>query len=192
MTPAPTSLPVPPDDDSALVVRAQQQEAFAFDLLYRRHVQFVASVVFRIGRRQSDVDDIVQDTFIIAFKQLQQLQNPAAFRGWLARIAVSVVHRRVRLNGLLRLFRSDEAHATLESMASPNASPETLVQLARLDAATAAMSLKVRTAWVLRMVLGCTLEEVATGCDCSLATAKRRLAEAQLEVDRVLNERRFE
>lgn len=173
-------------DDAQLVVRAQSGEEFAFEVLYRRHVQFVAAVAFRLGQR-SDVDDLVQETFIIAFRELKQLGQPAAFRGWLARIAVSRVHARRRFWKVFRFFRDDaDERATLDSMVSPAASPEVKAQLSRLDAAVSKLPLDLRTAWVLRFVLGCTLEEVAAGCSCSLATAKRRLSAASGIVDQVV------
>jgi len=47
----------------------------------------------------------------------------------------------------------------------------------------AKLPLTLREPWVLRFVEGCTLEEVAEVCGCSLATAKRRLVEAQARLD---------
>ena len=183
----PLALPAP-QDDAQLVVRARQGEEFAFEVLYRRHVQFVAAVAFRVGRVTADVDDIVQETFVIAFRRISQLAQPGAFRGWLAQIAISLVHRRLRFSRLFRLFRDDdEREATLASMASSEASPEVRAQLAQVDAIVGRLPLEQRTAWILRFVLGCTLEEVAAGGHCSLATAKRRLASASTSVQKVVN-----
>jgi RNA polymerase sigma-70 factor (ECF subfamily) len=176
-----------PPDDGELVLRAQRGETFAFDVLYRRHVQFVAAIAFRVGRVRSDVDDLVQEAFVTAFRRLPQLTQPAAFRGWLASIVVSLVHRRVRFHRLLRLFLDDEEQqSTLESMASPEASPEVRYQLGQLEAVVSKLPRDQRTAWILRFVLGCTLDEVAAGGHCSLATAKRRLALASSAVQRVV------
>jgi RNA polymerase sigma-70 factor (ECF subfamily) len=174
-------------DDAELVVRAQQGEEFAFELLFRRHAQFVAAVAFRVGRSRDEVDDVVQETFVLAFRRLAQLNDPKAFRGWLAQIAISLLHRRFRFSRLFRLFRDDvEEEQTLATMVSDAASPDVRAQLAQVDAAVAKLPKDQRTAWTLRFVLGCTLEEVAVGCDCSLATAKRRLAAADEAVREVI------
>ncbi len=187
--PAVQPTPLTPEahpDDAQWVVRAQGGEDFAFDMLYRRHVQFVAAVAVRLGQR-SDVDDLVQETFITAFRELKQLTQPAAFRGWLARITVSKVHRRRRFWRVFRFFRDEaDERATLESMVSSEASPEVRAQLGRVDTAVSRLPEPIRAAWVLRFVLGCTLEEVATGCSCSLATAKRRLTSASNIVNQVV------
>lgn len=175
--------PRQPHDDADLVRRAREGEEFALDALYRRHVQFVAAVALRLGRDRAEVDDVVQETFMLAFARLEQLADAGALRGWLARIAVSLVHRRLRWSKLWRLFRDDaEERATLDSMATSACSPEVKSQLAQLDLKVRTLPLAERTAWTLRFVLGCTLDEVAQGCGCSLATAKRRLAAAQQHI----------
>lgn len=157
-------------DDTELVLRAREGEGLAFEALYRRHVHRVAAVVFRLLRRPADVEDVVQDAFSLAFRRLGQLAEPQAFGGWLLQIAVSQVHRRLRWQPFTRLFQTEaEAEATLATMASSEASPETRAQLSALDAKVQALPLPERTAWVLRFVLGCTLPEVAQGCGCSLA-----------------------
>jgi RNA polymerase sigma-70 factor (ECF subfamily) len=46
------------------------------------------------------------------------------------------------------------------------------------------MPLKLRTPWVLRHVIGCSLDDVAAACACSLATVKRRITAAEEIVDK--------
>lgn len=166
------------ESDAELVERAIAGEEHAFNMLYERHAQFVASVIFRVGRH-SDVDDVVQETFIIAFRKLDTLTHVAALRGWLARIALSQVHRSTRFDRLWRLFRSErEERALVGALASSAASPEARIQLKRLDSVVQTLPGQERQAWTLRYVLGCTLDEVAEACACSLATVKRRLTAA--------------
>ncbi len=163
--------------DEALVERARGGDEYAFDLLYRRHVQFVAAVVFRVCGRGHDLEDVVQETFITAFEQLGALDDPHALRGWLAQIALSRSNRRGRWFRLLRLFRDEpDEKSALATMVSADASPQVKAELREIDAALEKLPEPERTAWMLRFLLGCTLEEVARGCDCSVATAKRRLA----------------
>ncbi len=166
--------------DAALVLRAREGDDYAFDLLYRRHVQFVAAVALRLGGRREDLEDVVQQAFVIAFDKLDRLNDPRAFRGWLAQITISVARRRARWSRWHRLFRdSVEEETTLAAMVSSDASPDVHAQLAQIDASLLMLPKAERTAWVLRFGLGCTLEEVADGCGCSLATAKRRLSQAR-------------
>jgi RNA polymerase sigma-70 factor (ECF subfamily) len=181
------ALPTPETDrldDAALVARARRGGEWAHEAIYRRYVRLVASVAQRMLRDPTEVDDVVQETFLIAFEKLATLSEPAALRGWLARIAVSRVHRRFRFQRLTRLWSADELVACLEDQASDEATVEQRAELALIDRALGSMSISLRTPWVLRHVLGHELAEIATACGCSLATSKRRLAKADAIVER--------
>ena len=173
------ALPAPGTSDAELVTRARAGDAWATEAIYRRYVRRVASTAQRLLRDEADVDDIVQETFMIAFEKLDRLVEPAALRGWLARIAVSRVHRRFRWRKWTRLWSAAELEASLHDQADTDASPEQRAELALIDRALGKMALKLRTPWVLRHVVGYQLEDIATACECSLATIKRRLGEAE-------------
>lgn len=172
--------------DAALVARARGRDSWALEMLYRRHVQVVAGTALRLLRNHADAEDVAQETFLIAFEKLAQLSEPAAFRGWLVRIAVSRVHRRLRARSvrafLLPWHEPVVEEAGLEHEARAGASPEQLAELALLDRAVASLPLRMRTPWLLRRVMGCALEETAEACGCSLATVKRRIAAADVVV----------
>ena len=69
-----------------LVLAAQDGDAASFDTLYRRHARFVHGVL--IGRAtREDVEDLVQEVFLAAWRQLSTLREPAAFGGWVVTIA---------------------------------------------------------------------------------------------------------
>ena len=57
---------------------------------------------------------------------------------------------------------------------------------ALIDRALVKMPLKLRTPWVLRHVVGCSLDDIAAACECSLATVKRRISDADDRVARHL------
>ncbi|MGI8671444.1 MAG: sigma-70 family RNA polymerase sigma factor [Luteitalea sp.] len=75
-----------PADDAALVIAARAGDRSAFDELYRRYVRMVHGVL--LGRStRDDVDDLVQDVFLTAWRRLSTLREPAAIGGWLHAIA---------------------------------------------------------------------------------------------------------
>jgi RNA polymerase sigma-70 factor, ECF subfamily len=177
--------------DGELVARVRGGDAWAAEALYRRHVVVVASIARRLLRADADVDDVVQDTFLMAFARLDQLAAPEAFRGWLARIALSRVHRKFRWHRLTRWLGAEPCDTALVDQASSEASPAERAELALIDRALRRMPLKLRAPWVLRHVLGYGLEDAATACACSLATVKRRLADAEAAVaDHIAGEAR--
>jgi RNA polymerase sigma-70 factor (ECF subfamily) len=173
--------------DADLVIRARGGDGWALEMLYRRHVQLVGAAALRLLRNRSETEDVVQETFLLAFEKLDQLSEPSAFRSWLVRIAISRVHRRYRARKWRSLFRiwshhDENENVSFESEASENVSPEQHAELALLDRELSLLSIDLRTAWILRHVLGCSLEEAAEACGCSLATVKRRIAAADKTV----------
>lgn len=177
-----------PEDDAALVAAVLVGDRAAEEALYRRHAPSVLRLATRLLRSNDDASDVLQDAFVAAFEDLGALRDPSAFRGWVHRITVRLVHRRFRrrrLLGLLGLGQKDDA-ISLESLADESASQEARVELRWLDGALARIDGSDRIAWMLRHVEGLALDEVAEACDCSLATAKRRIAAADAVVRRHL------
>lgn len=174
------SLPGP--DDATLVARARGGDRWAEEALYRRHVHRVGRLVARLVHRPADVDDILQDTFIEAYRDLDRLRDGARFGAWVARIAVHRCHkvfRRRKLRRVLGLERGEPGAETLAEQARVGASQAARAELALLGRALDALGDAERTAWVLRHLEEFSLEECAEIAGCSLATLKRRLRRAQ-------------
>lgn len=167
------SSPDPVDSDALLVQRRRAGDQTAFTAIYRRHAPAAAAIAGRLLRNPSDVEDVVQETFLIVYEQLERLAEPAALRGWIARIAISRAHRRFRRRQLAQI----DATAQVDQQISSDASPEQCAELALIDRALD-MPLELRVPWMLRRALGERLEEVALACGCSLATVKRRVVDA--------------
>ena len=73
-------------DDGRLVRAAREGERSAFATLYDRYARVVHGVLLaRVSR--DDVEDLVQDVFLAAWRRLDDLRDPAAFGGWLTMIA---------------------------------------------------------------------------------------------------------
>lgn len=172
--------------DAELVARAAGGDRWGREMLYRRHAAHLLGMTARLLGNSAEAEEIVQDTFVTAFAELASLREPASLRAWLAQIAVSLVRRRWRRARLLRLLGFDRsgADATLEALADAAAPPDQRAELALLDRVLLKMKPAYRIAWMLRQVEGLALDEVATACGCSLATAKRRISEGQALVRR--------
>jgi RNA polymerase sigma-70 factor (ECF subfamily) len=76
------------DSDAALVARARLGDEAAFTELYRLHSGYVRGIGRNILRDDS-VDDLCQDTFLLAFTRLDSFAGTARFRSWLTRIAIN-------------------------------------------------------------------------------------------------------
>jgi RNA polymerase sigma-70 factor (ECF subfamily) len=168
------------DEDEALVGQARRAEGNAFETLYRRHAEFAFNLAVRIQGSASDVEDVVHDAFLKAQERLHDLRDSAAFRPWLGSIVVRLVRTRLRrrkLLGVLGLTAPEPVD--IDSVASEDADPEARALLAQVYALLQTLAADDRIAWTLRYVERHRLETVAVMMDCSLATAKRRIARAQ-------------
>lgn len=176
----------PAHDDAELVRRVRAGDAWAEETLYRRHADRVYRVVLRILGRRADAEDALQETFVTAFDHLDELREPAAVSGWLLRIAVRHVHRRLRRRQVRRWLGLEEEATQVLLDPAPGASPEQRALCGELAAILAGLPTAERIAWMLHRVEGHTLEEVAVALGCSLATAKRRIAAAHARVSRAV------
>jgi RNA polymerase sigma-70 factor, ECF subfamily len=166
--------------DAELVSRAKSGDAAAEEALYRRHVAYVAGLVGRLVGHVQETEDCVQETFAIALARLRSLREGDAVRAWLARIAVNLVRRRFRRRKLLNFVGLDDPRGRPpERFVWTGASPDVHAELTLLWSALERLPIEQRLAWSLRHVEGHELAEVATACECSLATAKRRIAAAE-------------
>ena len=172
-------------DDESLVQRALEGDRWASEALYRRHVRRIAATTIRLLGDRAEAEDVTQEAFVEAFDGLDQLRDPSVFGAWLLRIAVRKVHRRFRRRKLRRVLGfTHEGDVPLDSILSGGASPEEATELRLLQGAIERLSAAERTAWCLRHIEGYKLSEVASACECSLATVKRRIEAAQVRIDR--------
>jgi RNA polymerase sigma-70 factor (ECF subfamily) len=123
-------------DDAVLVSRALLGDSFAENAIYRQHAPYLLNLAARLTRRISDADDVVQETFLVAFKKLDKLADPKALRSWLIRSLISQVNRSFRIRRLRAFFGMDHGRedATLLILAVHDARPDLRAELKEVDA----------------------------------------------------------
>lgn len=144
---------------------------------FRLHGAYVARVALRFLGRTAEVDDLVQDVFVDAVRGMDRLRDPDAARSWLAMIAARKARRRLRKRRALRALGLDEG-ADYTTVADERASADQRARIAELYRLLDALPADERLAWTLRYIEQEPLDRVAEVCECSLATAKRRIAAA--------------
>ena len=162
----------------ALLARA---EVDSIEALFRQHALYVATIALRVLGSNDAVDDVVQDTFVIALKQVKTLRDPQAVRAWLATTAVRLATRKLRRRRLRQFLWARENVAVVPT--SIAATSEQRVLLTQAYRILDRLPVDERVAWLLRYVEDAKLEDIASWCGCSLATAKRRIAAAQTALD---------
>jgi len=167
------------DSDAALVRRAAAGDVDAFGLLVERYQRPMAGLVGRMADSPDDVDDIVQELFIRAWKGLPRFRGDAQFSTWLYRIATNcwLADARKRKEELLG-DRADTI-ADEDDEAMPHIGDEAHADHARgaslkmdLERAMAALSEGERAAIVQCYHNDLTHEEAAYVLGCPVGTVK--------------------
>ena len=113
----------------------------------------------------------------LAYRSRRKLLGLGPAKGWLAVVAVRKAQRRLQRRRMRTRLGLDGGH-DYSTVSAPGLDPEDQVQLREIFAALDKISSADRVAWCLRYLQGESLAAVAKLCDCSLATAKRRIARA--------------
>lgn len=85
--------------DEELVERARQGDRLAFELLMRRNNRRVYRAVRTVLRDAADVEEVMQQSYVLAFSHLDQFQGTARWSTWLCRIAFNEALARLRQRG---------------------------------------------------------------------------------------------
>jgi RNA polymerase sigma-70 factor (ECF subfamily) len=158
-----------PQTDAATVALAREGDCDAFRALVERHSRAVYRLAHRMTGNPSDAEDVVQETFLKAYKQLGRFESRANFGTWLHRIAV---------NCSIDLIRSrphrESGHDTadLEDMGAGDVdvhaaqkTPERLMLSTevqdRITSAMSALSARERAAFILRHFEGHSIEDIS-------------------------------
>src|SRR4029077_13883043 len=85
-----------PADEADLIARCRADERAAHDEFYHRFRRQVAGNLIRVIGDRNDLDDLVQEVFVIAFRGLDKFRGDARLSTWLYRICVNVALGRIR------------------------------------------------------------------------------------------------
>ncbi len=180
--------------DQALVVRVQQGDKKAFDLLVLKYQLRVAKLVSRYLRNQSDVPDVVQDSFIKAYRALPNFRGDSAFYTWLYRIAINTAKNHLVAQSRKSPANSIDAQEAEDYGASEwlkeYASPEREALATELEAtiyqSIGDLPTDLREAITLREIEGLSYEEIASVMDCPIGTVRSRIFRAREAIDEKL------
>jgi RNA polymerase sigma-70 factor (ECF subfamily) len=152
-----------------------------FDL-YGAHVERV--LVRTIGR-DHELDDMVQDVFLGAYKSgANYLGNDDQLKAWISRIAVFTARGYLRKRRRKWWLRS-EAPSDLPDQPTHDANPHMQEVLRRTYSALDQLDPDLRIPLALRELEAMELAEIAQACDCSVSTIKRRLLRARKAFERL-------
>lgn len=180
--------------DELLIRRAQRGDADAFEQLLLEHQKNVYNLCYRMAGNPDDAMDLSQETFLRAWRCLDQYQFASAFSTWLYRlcsnICIDFLRRRRRQQTVPLTF--EDADGEEQTYAVPDAQPlpeeQVELKLTRetLAAAMAQLLPEHRAVLQLRVVNEMSYEQIADVLDIQIGTVKSRLSRARNQLKKIL------
>ena len=180
--------------DELLIRRAQRGDADAFEQLLLEHQKNVYNLCYRMAGNPDDAMDLSQETFLRAWRCLDQYQFASAFSTWLYRlcsnICIDFLRRRRRQQTVPLTF--EDADGEEQTYAVPDAQPlpeeQVELKLTRetLQAAMAQLPPEHRAVLQLRVVNEMSYEQIADVLDIQIGTVKSRLSRARNQLKKIL------
>ncbi len=179
--------------DSVAVAQARAGDSGAFRLLVERHSRNLFRLAFRMTGHQQDAEDVVQETFLRAYKQLARFDERASFGTWLYRIAANCSLDMIRA----RKRRSEREPAAEEGAGDPMQlladeapTPDRLAMSGEVERKVSAvlndLSEMERTAFVLRHYEGLCIEDISRTLGVQPNAAKHSIFRAVQKLRRAL------
>ena len=178
--------------DKQLVERVQKGDQRAFDLLVLKYQHKVASIVGQYIQDFHEVQDVVQETFIKAYRALKNFRGESQFYTWLYRIAVNTAKNYLVARNRRPPARDVDVNEAEFFSGSDNlkeiASPENQLYREELekvvDLAIKGLPEDLRSAVTLREFEGLSYEEIAEVMECPVGTVRSRIFRAREAIDK--------
>jgi RNA polymerase sigma-70 factor, ECF subfamily len=171
------------DPDRTFVTQAAAGSREAFDELVRRYRRPVYNLVRALTGGDDDAEDLVQDVFVRAFRAIDGFRGDSAFKSWLYRIAVNVVHTHLQRRRTREPFsaarRSD---APLGDVPDGDDLEAAVLRRQAIERALASLPEQLRVLVVLRDVQGLKYDEIAKIVKRPRGTVESRLFRARQQL----------
>jgi RNA polymerase sigma-70 factor (ECF subfamily) len=181
--------------DEDLVLRVQQGDKSAFDLLVIKYQHKIVQLVNRYIKDPSEAQDVAQEAFIKAYRALGNFRGDSAFYTWLYRIAINtaknyLVSRSRRSSDYQVDVQDAEAVENAPQLQGMETPERLLLNQEIVDTIKTAIDKlpeEMRIAIMLREFEGMSYEEIAQAMDCPVGTVRSRIFRAREAIDNKLN-----
>jgi len=172
-------------DDETLVSRARDGDVRAYEQLVVRYQGQMFRLAVKMLADRSDAEDVVQEVFLGAWRRLHQLNEDAAFVGWLYRMTTN------RCLNVIRA-RRPQVDVDLDTAESPRSdiqpehAAQVNTQLAALNSALQDLTPEQRACWLLREVHGLSYTEIGDIVGANSTAVRGRIARARAQLSEVM------
>jgi len=179
--------------DSVAVAQARAGDSGAFRALVERHSRHLFRLAYRMTGHQQDAEDVVQETFLRAYRQLAKFDDRASFGAWIYRIAakcsLDLIRARKR-RGAQAEPAEEGAPDPMQALPDPAPAPDRLAMSGEIESKVAAvldgLSEMERSAFVLRHYEGMCIDDIGRTLGVQPNAAKHSVFRAVQKLRRAL------
>ena len=180
--------------DQYLVERVQRGDKKAFDILVRKYQHKLVKVIARYVYDPSEVMDVVQETFLKAYRAIPKFRGDSAFYTWLYRIGVNTAKNYIIAQGRkppsVDIDAEDATQYEGESALKEYATPEGMLLKEEVEKTVfdtiENLPEDLRRAITLRELEGMSYEEIAEAMNCPVGTVRSRIFRAREAINEKL------
>ncbi len=169
--------------DWVVVQKVLDGETELFEILLRRHNQLLFRTIRSYLDRPSDIDDIMQDTYINAFQKLYQFKNDALFSTWLVRIGINEALQRKRKSKRNKTVAINNEKGVIQIADTSIMNPERKTMYSEsvlvVEKAIDQLPEKYKVVYMLKEVQDMDIVEISKSLDLTTSNVKVRLHRAR-------------
>ncbi len=180
--------------DKELVLKVQQGDKAAFDLLVIKYQHRIIQLVNRYVKDPSEAQDVAQESFIKAYRALPNFRGDSAFYTWLYRIAINTAKNylvsRTRRHSNYQVDVQDAEQVENAPQLKGMDTPELLLMndeiVDVIKEAIQKLPEEMKVAIMFREFEGLSYEEIAEAMECPVGTVRSRIFRAREAIDEKL------
>ena len=181
-----------PEEDT--IRQAQEGNAAAFELLYRRYSRRVYALCLRMAKNTSEAEDLTQEAFLLVFRKIRTFRGESKFATWLHRLTINLVlmglrkkrHPEVSLDAALE--SGEEDSRPLTDLGAPDLRLSGVIDHLHLSRAIAQLPDGYKEMFLLHDVEGYEHHEISKILGCSSGNSKSQVYKARLRLRELLQE----
>lgn len=184
-----SSLRISPEPECRRAVSAALSPAVRVAALYDEHYEFLGRALWRLGIESSQIDDAIQDVFIVVFRRYEQFEGRSNIRSWLYGIAIRVAMAHRRRSARRRTEALEEDNPHLVSEGTPQDQQERQEAARAVQAILDTMDEPLRLVFTMTELEEFTAPEIAEVLGLPVNTVYSRLRNAREHFERAVERR---
>lgn len=180
--------------EDVIIKRILEGEKELYEILVRRHNQKLYRIIRSYLKKEAEIEDIMQNTYLKAFSKLYQFKLESSFSTWLIRIGINeslaYLNKKGKLVHLNKASNSLRSNSILEIPDYKQLNPQNrMIQMESkqlLENAIDQLTPKYKTVYILRELEEMSLKEIAIALDLTVANVKIRLHRSKVMLKDIL------